>query len=270
MNDVNASIDHLRRDDGLDGRVAVITGAASGIGRALASAYARAGTNVVLGYYSGDAHDVNKVVSEVEAIGGKAIAVDVDVRDSSSVDSLFDTAVNHFGRLDIAVAGAANIHRSAIGDMTDETWHGLLDIDLTGVMRTVRAATQTMSGPGAIVAVSSFLGPVVGWNDNSHYAAAKAGVLGMVRSLAVELAPRQIRVNALIPGLIRTPQTLDPVNSLGSDGLDGAGGSIIPWGRVGTADEAARAIRFLTSDDSSFVTGQQIVVDGGMTVRWAW
>jgi 3-oxoacyl-[acyl-carrier protein] reductase len=256
-----------RRDDGLEGKVAVITGAASGIGRALASSYARAGTKVVLGYYGRDPHDVSKVVAEVEAEGGEAIAVDVDVRDGASVDALIQSAVTHFGRLDIAVAGAANIHRSAIGDMSDDIWHGLLDIDLTGVMRTFRAATQTMDGPGSLVAVSSFLGPVFGWKENSHYGAAKAGVIGLVRSLAVELAPRGIRVNAMIPGLIRTPQTLDEVNSLGAEGLDQAS-AIIPWGRVGDPEEAARAIRFLTSDDASFITGQQLVVDGGMTVRW--
>src|SRR5690606_1219536 len=124
-----------------------------------------------------------------------------------------------------------------------------------------------MTEGGSMVAVSSIAGGVYGWEEHAHYAAAKAGVLGLTRSLAVELAPRGIRVNSVIPGLIESPQSLDAKNSLGKEGLEAAG-SIIPWGRVGTADECARAIRFLTSDDAAYVTGQQLIVDGGLTVRW--
>lgn len=118
-----------------------------------------------------------------------------------------------------------------------------------------------------MVATSSIAGGVYGWEEHAHYAAAKSGVLGLCRSLAVELAPRGIRVNSVIPGLIRSPQSMDEENSLGDEGLNAAG-NIIPWGRVGTVDEAARTIRFLTSRDSAYVTGQQLVVDGGLTVRW--
>jgi len=124
-----------------------------------------------------------------------------------------------------------------------------------------------MSGRGAMVAISSIAGGVYGWDDHAHYATAKAGVLGMVRSLAVELAPRGIRVNSVIPGLIESPQSLDEVNSLGPAGLAETG-KTIPAGRVGHVDEVARAIRFLTSQDASYVTGQQLIVDGGLTVRW--
>ena len=117
------------------------------------------------------------------------------------------------------------------------------------------------------MATSSISGGVYGWDDHAHYAAAKAGVLGLCRSLAVELAGRGIRVNAVIPGLVESPQSLDPVNSLGPDGL-AAASRVIPAGRPGTVDEAARAIRFLTSDDAAYVTGAQLVVDGGLTVGW--
>jgi 3-oxoacyl-[acyl-carrier protein] reductase len=143
----------------------------------------------------------------------------------------------------------------------------MLAVDLGGVMRTFRAAGARMEGPGAMVAISSIAGGVYGWQDHSHYAAAKAGVLGLCRSLASELAPRGIRVNAIIPGLIETPQSLDPVNSLGPKGL-AAAGERIPWGRVGSADEVARAVRFLTSDDGAYVTGQALIVDGGLTIRF--
>lgn len=118
-----------------------------------------------------------------------------------------------------------------------------------------------------MMATSSIAGGVYGWEEHSHYAAAKAGVLGLCRSLAVELAPRGIRVNAVIPGLIESPQSLDEVNSLGPRGLREAE-KIILAGRVGTVDEAARVIRFLTSDDAAYVTGQSVIVDGGLTVRW--
>ncbi|WP_211591841.1 SDR family oxidoreductase [Microbispora sp. H10836] len=124
-----------------------------------------------------------------------------------------------------------------------------------------------MEQGGAMMATSSIAGGVYGWEEHSHYAAAKAGVLGLCRSLAVELAPRGIRVNAVIPGLIESPQSLDEVNSLGPRGLREAE-KIIPAGRVGTVDEAARVIRFLTSDDAAYVTGQSVIVDGGLTVRW--
>lgn len=255
------------RDDGLSGRVAVITGGASGIGRALALAYARAGVASVLGYHPGDPHDAGKVVAEVEALGGRACAVAADVRDSEQVDALMRTAIERFGCLDIAVAGAGVLRRAPLAELSDAAWDDMVSVDLTGVLRTLRAAAGAMTGPGAMVAVSSIAGGVYGWDEHAHYAAAKSGVLGLCRSLAVELAPRGIRVNAVIPGLIESPQSLDPVNSLGPEGLADAG-RLIPWGRVGTADEAARTIRFLTSDDAGYVTGQQLIVDGGLTVRW--
>lgn len=255
------------RDDELAGKVAVLTGAASGIGQALAVAYARAGATTLLGYLLDDVHDVEETVTRVEAAGGTCAPVAVDVRDSDEVDKFMGEALRWYGRLDIAVAGAGILRRSPVTELTDERWEDMLSVDLTGVLRTLRAAASRMQGAGAMVAISSIAGGVYGWEDHAHYAAAKAGVLGLVRSLAVELAPRGIRVNSVIPGLIESPQSLDPVNSLGPEGLHAAG-RIIPAGRVGNADEVARCIRFLTGYDSSYVTGQQLVVDGGLTVRW--
>lgn len=255
------------RDDGLAGKVAIITGGASGIGRALGLAYARAGVRSVLGYHPGDPHDAQAVVAEIEAVGGQATAVAADVRDSEQADTLATAATERFGRLDIAVAAAGVLRRAPLEELDDAAWDDLLSVDLSGVLRTFRSASSVMSGPGAMVAVSSIAGGVYGWDEHAHYAAAKSGVLGLCRSLAVELAPRGIRVNSVIPGLIESPQSLDPVNSLGPQGLADAGASI-PLGRVGTADETARTIRFLTSEDAAYVTGQQLIVDGGLTVRW--
>jgi 3-oxoacyl-[acyl-carrier protein] reductase len=257
----------LHRDDGLAGQVAVITGAASGIGQALAVAYARAGAASVLGYFPGDPHDVTATVKAVEAAGGVATAVAVDVRDSAQVDALAQTALDCYGRLDIAVAAAGVLRRASLAELDDDAWNDMLSVDLSGVLRTLRSAAARMGGPGAMVAISSIAGGVYGWEGHAHYATAKAGVLGLVRSLAVELAPRGIRVNSVIPGLIESPQSLDEVNSLGPEGLAEAG-KTIPAGRVGQVDEVARTIRFLTSEDASYVTGQQLIVDGGLTVRW--
>ncbi|WP_105034801.1 SDR family NAD(P)-dependent oxidoreductase [Cryobacterium aureum] len=257
----------MKRDDGLEGKVAVISGGGSGIGQALAVAYARAGTHTVVGYLPSDPHDVRKTVAAVEAAGAKCIPVPVDVRSIDDTEALAQVAVDAFGRLDISIAAAGILRRAPLADMTDEAWDNMMAVDLSGVMRIFRSCAARMTGAGAMVATSSIAGGVYGWADHSHYAAAKSGVLGMCRSLAVELAPRKIRVNAVIPGLIESPQSLDAVNSLGREGLNEAG-KIIPWGRVGNADEAARVIRFLTSEDSAYVTGQEIIVDGGLTVRW--
>jgi 3-oxoacyl-[acyl-carrier protein] reductase len=257
----------VNRDDGLEGKVAVISGGASGIGRALAVAYARAGAASVVGYYPGDPHDVTETVRAVEQAGGRCEAVEVDVRSFEQTERLAQAALDAFGRLDFSVAAAGILRRQSIGEMSDAAWDDMMAVDLSGVMRLFRSCAARMHSGGAMVATSSIAGGVYGWEDHSHYAAAKAGVLGLCRSLAVELAPRGIRVNAVIPGLIESPQSLDEVNSLGPEGLREAG-KVIPAGRVGTVDETARVIRFLTSDDAAYVTGQSIVVDGGLTVRW--
>jgi 3-oxoacyl-[acyl-carrier protein] reductase len=143
----------------------------------------------------------------------------------------------------------------------------VINVDLSGVMRTFRAAARHMGEGGAMVAVSSIAGGVYGWENHAHYSAAKAGVPGLCRAVAMELAPRGIRCNCVIPGLIETPQSLDPVNSLGPEGLRQAAAGI-PLGRVGRAREIATLIRFLTGDDASYITGQSVIADGGLTVRW--
>jgi 3-oxoacyl-[acyl-carrier protein] reductase len=254
-------------DEAVEGRrVAVITGAASGIGRAAAVGYAADGNDVVIGTYPGDPHDPKETLRQVEAAGGSGLVVEVDVRSSEQVDRLAARARDTFGRIDHVVANAGVLRRAPLPELTDEAWDDMLSVDLTGVLRTFRSCAALMEHGGAMVAVSSIAGGVYGWEDHAHYAAAKAGVLGLCRSLAVELAPRGIRVNAVIPGLIETPQSSDPVNSLGPEGLRRAGADI-PHGRVGQPEEVADVIRFLTSHQARYVTGQELVVDGGLTVK---
>jgi len=246
--------------------VAIISGAASGIGRALAVSYAERGIRSVVGTFPGDPHDPHETVAAVKAAGGDCVVHEVDVRESSQVDSFAQRALDEWGRLDIAVANAGVLRKAALSELDDSAWDDLLQVDLTGVLRVLRSAAARMSGPGAMVAVSSIAGGVYGWGEHAHYGAAKAGVFGLVRSVAVELAPRGIRVNTVVPGYVVTPQSLDAVNSLGPDGLERAGRDI-PLGRCARPGEIAAVIRFLTSAEASYLTGQSVVVDGGLTVR---
>jgi 3-oxoacyl-[acyl-carrier protein] reductase len=247
-------------------KVAIITGAASGIGRALAIHYAQQGVHTIIGAFPADPHDPEETLRLVNEAGGQAVIHEVDVRSTESVDAFAQRAVEEYGRLDYVVANAGILRNSALAELSDDRWGDMLDVDLMGVLRTLRAGAGRMPDGGAMVAVSSIAGAVYGWEGHAHYAAAKAGVLGLIRSLAVELGPRQIRVNAVVPGLIKTPQSLDPVNSLGPDGLQRAGNDI-PWGRVGEPEEVASVIAFLTSNDARYVTGQSLIVDGGLTVK---
>lgn len=246
--------------------VAMISGAASGIGRATAVQLAARGVKVVIGTFPGDPHDPMQTQSLVAAQGGQSVIHEVDVRDSGQVDAFAQRAIDEFGSLSIAVANAGILRNAALADLTDAAWDDMLQVDLTGVLRTFRSASKVMKSSGSMVAVSSIAGAVYGWPEHAHYTTAKAGLLGLVRSLAIELAPRGITVNSVVPGIIESPQSLDPVNSLGPEGLKMIAGSI-PAGRVGTPDDVASLIDFLASSKASYISGQAIIVDGAYTVR---
>lgn len=245
--------------------VSVISGAASGIGRSTAEFLARQGHKVVIGHFAKDPHDPQHTLDLVTAAGGEGVILDLDVSSTESVDVFIHSAVEHFGAVTHVVANAGILRQAPMGQMDDASWDELLQVDLHGVMRLVRASLPHLARGSSIVATSSIVGGYYGWAEHAHYAAAKAGVIGLTRSLAVEFGPQGIRANAVIPGLIETPQSLDSVNSLGPEGLKAAG-DYIPWGRVGKPEEVASVIGFLLSAHASYLTGQELTVDGGLTV----
>jgi 3-oxoacyl-[acyl-carrier protein] reductase len=253
----------------LDGRVALVTGAASGIGAATARVLAEAGADVVVGWYPPDPHDVEPTRAAVEGAGRRCLVVEVDVSDTSSVDAAVDGAVAELGRLDVVVANAAIARDVPSPELDDERWNALLQVDLTGVFRCFRAAMPHMIGAGwgRLLATSSIAGGFQGWAAHAHYTTAKAGLVGLVRTLAVELGPHGITTNAIAPGLIETPQSLDPVNSLGPDGVRDFGPSV-PVRRVGQPDDIAHAFLFLASEEASYVNGQVLLVDGGVSLAF--
>lgn len=164
-------------------------------------------------------HDPQLTLEAVYRAGGRAVIHEVDVRDAQQVDGFAQRSIDEWGRLDIVVANAGVVRLHPLSLLTDDAWDDLMSVNLTGVMRVFRGATERIDGPGALVAVSSISGGVYGWPDHAHYTAAKAGVIGLCRALAIELAPRKIRVNSVVPGVIDTAQTRDGLNSFGRSDL---------------------------------------------------
>ncbi|HKP18771.1 MAG TPA: SDR family NAD(P)-dependent oxidoreductase [Gaiellaceae bacterium] len=253
----------------LDGRVALVTGAASGIGAATARVFAEAGADVVAGWYPSDPHDVEPTRAAVEGAGRRCLVVEVDVSDTPSVDALVARAVEELGRLDVVVANAAIARLVPSPELDDERWNTLLQVDLAGVFRCFRAAMPHLIGAGwgRLLATSSIAGAFQGWAEHAHYTTAKAGLVGLVRTLAVELGPHGITANAIAPGLIETPQSLDPVNSLGPEGVRDFA-SRVPVRRTGRPEDIAHAFLFLASEEAAYVNGQVLLVDGGVSLAF--
>lgn len=246
-------------------KTVLITGAGIGIGKATANAFGTAGYHVIV-------TDILKsegkqVAEEISDAGGSAEFHKLDVTSTGHVNALVASIEKMSGALDVVVGNAGIAHKVPLGDMTDQKWDETFDIDLKGIFRVARAAAPTMraAGRGAIIAVSSIMGVAYGWDEHAHYSSAKAGVLGLVRGLAVEMARDGVRVNGIAPGYIRSAQTLSAQHSLGPEGLEEAAG-FIPMGRVGEPEEIADVILFLASNAARYMTGQTVVVDGGLLV----
>lgn len=251
----------------LSNRAAFITGAASGIGVATAQALARSGADVALTHFAGDPYDIAPVVAAVEAEGRRALAIECDVGDTAAVDAAVAATVAEFGRIDIVVANAGIARVVPSAELDDERWDHLLNVDLAGVFRCFRAALPHMvaAGHGRLLATSSIAGAYMGWAEHVHYTTAKAGIVGMVRSLAIEVARHGITVNAVAPGVIETPQAADPVNSMGPELLRSFA-ERVPVGRVGTPEDIAGLFTYLASDEAAYLTGQTILIDGGVSL----
>jgi 3-oxoacyl-[acyl-carrier protein] reductase len=246
----------------LKDKVAVITGARRGMGRADAINLAKAGAKVVVSDISQE--DCDKVVEEIKKQGGEAIAVKCDVSKKSEADNLVKSAVDKWGRVDILVNNAGICPFKPFLEITEEDWDKVLNINLKGYFLCAQAAAKEMAKQksGVIVNIASIaMGQQgVGMPGIVHYCASKGGVVGMTEALAVELAPFNIRVNAIAPGVIDTPM----VQEAGMDEKAIAGMLMrVPLKRMGKAEDIAKAVLFLASDDSSYMTGATVVVDGG-------
>ena len=246
----------------LKGKVAIITGARRGMGRMHALALAKAGAKVVVADIS--LEDCQKVVKEIEKNKGEALAVKCDVAKKEEVDEMVKKAVEKFGKVDILVNNAGICQFKPFLDLTEEEWDRTLNINLKGYFLCAQAAAKEMvkQKSGVIINIASVaMGQVgVGIPNIVHYCASKGGVVGMTEALAVELAPYNIRVNAISPGMIETPM-IDPIKKdpkVAEAMLDR-----VPMKRVGKSEEVSNLVLFLASDKSSYMTGSTVVIDGG-------
>ena len=243
----------------LNGKVAIVTGASRGIGRATALALAAEGAKVVVNYAS-SAAAADQVVADIKALGSEAIALAADVSQSDQVDALISTTMEKWGAIDILVNNAGITRDTLLLRMKLEDWQAVIDLNLTGIFLCTRAVSKIMlkQRSGRIVNITSVSGQT-GNPGQSNYSAAKAGVIGFTRTVAKELASRGITVNAVAPGFIVTDMT----DGLKSDEIL----KYIPLNRYGQPEEVAGMIRFLTADPAAaYITGQVMNVDGGMVM----
>ena len=244
----------------LQDRVAIVTGASRGIGRAVAIALAREGAKIVVNY-ARSSTAADEVVKEIAQAQGEAIALQADVSKAEEVDQLIEQTLNKFGRIDILVNNAGITRDTLLLRMKPEDWQAVIDLNLTGVFLCTRAVSKTMikQRSGRIINISSVAGQM-GNPGQANYSAAKAGVIGFTKTIAKELASRGITVNAVAPGFIETDMTSNLANS--EEIL-----KLIPLSRYGKPEEIAGMVRFLATDPAAaYITGQVFNVDGGMVM----
>lgn len=242
----------------LTGKTAIITGASQGLGAATAKAFGQAGANVVINFFP-DSSKINEplAISVSESLGNNALPVGADIRKTNEVELLFDKAIQHFGGVDFLVNNAGILRDKTIQKMTSTEWQDVIDTNLTGVFNTCKVATEKLQNGGSIVNLASISG-VIGFFGQANYAAAKSGVIGLTKVLGRELARKQIRVNAVAPGVVLTEMGKSIPDKARSKMLEQ-----IPMNRFGEPEEIANTILFLCSPLSSYITGQVIHVNGG-------
>jgi 3-oxoacyl-[acyl-carrier protein] reductase len=245
----------------LEGKAALVTGASRGIGREIALELAREGAKVAVNY-SGSEAKANEVVDEIKRLGGEAFAVQCNVADGESVQSMVKETISHFGSLDILVNNAGITKDNLLMRMKESEWDDVININLKGVFLCTKAATRQMmkQRSGRIINISSIVG-VSGNPGQANYVAAKSGVIGLTKTAAKELAPRGITVNAVAPGFISTDMTDELPEDVRSEML-----KQIPLNRMGDPKDIAGVVSFIASDASSYMTGQTLHVDGGMVM----
>ncbi|MDM5213418.1 3-oxoacyl-[acyl-carrier-protein] reductase [Peribacillus sp. RS7] len=245
----------------LEGKKALVTGASRGIGREVALELARQGADVAINY-SGSEAKANEVVDEIKALGRKAFAVQCDVANSESVTSMIKEVVEQFGRVDILVNNAGITRDNLLMRMKEEEWDSVINTNLKGVFLCTKAVTRQMmkQRSGRIINMASIVG-VSGNAGQANYVAAKAGVIGLTKTTAKELASRGITVNAIAPGFISTDMTGELPEDVQKAMLDQ-----IPLARFGDPKDIAAVASFLASDASKYMTGQTLHVDGGMVM----
>ncbi|ETI66926.1 3-oxoacyl-[acyl-carrier-protein] reductase [Neobacillus vireti] len=245
----------------LAGKAALVTGASRGIGREIALELARQGANVAVNFAGSEAK-ANEVVDEIKAIGREAFAIKCDVSNVEEVTEMVKKTIDGFGKLDILVNNAGITKDNLLMRMKEEEWDDVININLKGVFLVTKAVTRQMMKQrvGRIINIASIVG-VSGNPGQANYVAAKAGVIGLTKTTAKELATRKITVNAIAPGFITTDMTDKLSEEVKAEML-----KQIPLARLGEPKDIAKLTTFIASDDSSYITGQTFHVDGGMVM----
>jgi len=243
------------------GKVAVVTGGSRGIGRAIALRLAEGGARVVVNYRSNEAA-AHEVVEKIVAGGGESIAVQADVSQVAEAQALINAAKKAFDRVDILVNNAGTTRDTLLMRMSEDDWDVVLDTNLKGTFNCIKAASRQMMRQryGRIVNITSVAG-ISGNAGQANYASAKAGVIGLTKTVAKELGGRQITCNAVAPGLVPTDLTANLPQDMVDMAIERT-----PLGRTGTVEDMAAAVAYLASDEAGFVTGQVLAVDGGLAI----
>jgi 3-oxoacyl-[acyl-carrier protein] reductase len=249
---------HLMITFNFSGKVVLVTGSSRGIGAAVLSGFAKAGASCVLHYWD-DPGGANKADAEALAktLGENVTLIGADVRDAAQMESLMKQVKDSHGGLDVLVNNAGIIRDRTLKKMTLDEWHAVIQTNLDGVFHSCKYGSEILRDGGRIVNIASVAG-MVGFHGQTNYAAAKAGVIGMTRVLAKELARRGITVNAIAPGVIQTPMLGEVKEEVKAEYL-----KQIPAGRLGRPEDVANAVMFLSSEESSYITGQVLPVTGG-------